>query len=264
MIRGVGRGLAAALGALALAGCAGARVDLAGGSVPRLPRPEAPMPARLTVMPIEDARDAEDREGRTGLFLQGVSDARFNADVAGTVSALLRRRLAEAGLFAEVRGTGAEEDAAPALVDPTDQPGLLLRGRLVTLSGERDAQLTPIVSLVTLPLAIPLAIAGAVRSVPTPIGALVPVTYSGQAVLEVEVLDAETDAVLWRREVSGVAREEVAGLRDLLSDRGQRMAEAAREALGQAVTQLVHALAFEVARSPASSGISAWAALLHR
>jgi hypothetical protein len=131
----------------------------------------------------------------------------------------------------------------------------------VTLSGERDAQRTPIISLLTLPLAIPLAIAGAVRAVPTPIGVLVPVEYSGRVVLDGELVDARTAGVIWRREVSGGVRHEVEGWNDLFSDRGRRMAEAAREALGHVVTQLVGALAFAVGGPTGPGGPSSAAAL---
>ena len=251
------RRLALVAGALVLSGCAGARVDLGAGVSPPLPCLDAPVPARLTVLPVEDARDPQEREGHTGFFLQGVGDARFPQDVPGAVTALVQRRLTEAGLFAEVAAQPPGERTDASAGDATRQPGLLLRGRLVTLSGERDAQLTPIVSLVTLPLAIPLAIAGAVRAVPTPLGAFVPVTYSGKAVLEVEVVDAGAEVVLWRREVAGLSRREVAGLGDLLADHGRRMAEAAREALGRAVTQLVHALALDIIQPPVNSA-SVW------
>lgn len=261
MIRGVGRGLALALGALALAGCAGARVDLGAGTLPPLPQPDRPAAARLTVVPIEDARAAEDHEGRSGLFLQAVGDARFNEDVPGALTTLVLRRLAEAGLFAEVRAPGSA-DADEPIADPAaDGPDFVLRGRLVTLAGERDAQRTPFISLVTLPLAIPLVIAGAVRAVPTPISVLVPVEYAGRAVLEVELVDARTEGVIWRWEVSGVARHEVEGWNDLFSDRGRRMAEAAREALGDAVTQLVGALAFGVGGPTGPGGTSSAAAI---
>ena len=242
------------LGALALVGCAGARVDLAAGTLPPLARVEAPLPARLLVPPIEDGREPQDREGHTGLFLRGVGDAGFTEDVPGAVTALLRRRLGEAGLFAELRGLSPGESSEPVGTPPPGGSSLLLRGRLATLSGERDTQLTPIISLVALPLVIPMAIAGAVRVLPTPIGALVPVTYVGKAVLEVELVDAETEAVLWRREVEGIARREVEGWNDLFASGQSRMAEMAREALDKAVTTVVSALAFEVTRPPTEPG----------
>ena len=261
---GARREVSLVLGALALAGCAGARVDLAVGTLPPLARVEAPLPARLVVLPVEDGREPQDREGHTGLFLQGVGDAGFTEDVPGAVTALLLRRLGGAGLFAELRGASPGESSAPGGPPPAGGSSLVLRGRLATLSGERDTQLTPIISFVTLPLFIPVAIAGAVRAVPTPLGALVPVTYVGKAVLEVELVDAETEAVLWRREVEGIARREVEGWNDLFASHRRRMAEAAREALDKAVTNAVGALAFDVARPPTEPGAPSRAGALGR
>jgi hypothetical protein len=237
------RELVALAGALALAGCAGPRVDLGAGGWPPLARVEAAAPVRLAVPPIQDGRERRDREGGGGPFLQAVGDDRFGPDVPAVVTALLRRRLAEAGFHVE-----PAPPADPASPAPAEPAGLVLRGRLATLSGQREAQLSSLVSVATLPLALPLAIFGATLSVPTPAGILAPVTYAGQAVLEIELVEPASQAVIWQREVEGIARRKVAGWDDLVVDHGGRMAEVARQALGKAVAELVSTMALEVGR----------------
>lgn len=228
----------------ALSACAGEGVRVKLQVPTPLPLHGPPGSPRLAVRPLRDVREPELLKSREGWFLEYLPDEALEPHPALAVTQALVERLRASARFQEVLRLASDDGVTePFSPPPNPVPAeLILEGDLLAFYAERNTVTHPFISLLAVPLGLPLAALTGLKLLPTPITPLLPVDYRANLTFQVRLRDAQTDTVVWERMVEAIGEHRETTGTDFFQGRETLMGETASLALRSGIEKLARLL----------------------
>lgn len=227
-----------------LVGCAG-NIGQVSLQVPTpSPIPGPPGSPRVGVRPLRDVRELALLKSREGLFLEYLPEEVLDPSPSQVVTQALEERLRASGRFELVTRLATEEEVEGPFNSPNNPvpADLILEGDLQTFYVERSTVGQPVLSMLAVPLSLPLAALSGLKFLPTPVTPFLPVKYHANLTMQVRLCDSRTGIVIWERTIDGIGEFSEMMTTDFFTGKETLMKEAATKALQAGVEKFARQL----------------------